>query len=187
MTSGGFMTNTVGTTTGFGTTGSFTTAGGTTSGGLTTGTATIGGTSGTGVGGAGGVSTGQGATGDSTSGGMTIEASFETLKYVIQNVQPSCAAADCHGNNEFNNLNLVVDDQLYSNLTLTMSEACGNLPVVNPGNPAQSAIVMLLRGPCGELERMPRGCIENEFENNCVPDEYIQAIEQWIANGAPEQ
>src|SRR5690606_1257881 len=127
------------------------------------------------------------STGDSSTGSTMIEASFETLKFVIANVQPSCAAADCHGNNEHNALNLQATDQLYTNLITSTSEECDNLPVVSPGAPEQSALVRLLKGPCGELPRMPAGCIENEFENNCVPDEYIAAIEQWIADGAPEQ
>jgi hypothetical protein len=181
---GGPMTGSV-------TTGS-TTLGSMTSGGLTSGSSTTtGGTGSVSIGGSttGGSSSGGVSAGGDTSstGGMMIEASFETLKYVISNIQPSCAAADCHGANEHNPLNLQVNDGLYANLTMTISEDCGNIPVVNPSNPAQSALVMLLKGPCGDTPRMPAGCLQNEFENNCVPDEYIVAIEQWIANGAPQQ
>jgi hypothetical protein len=32
--------------------------------------------------------------------------------------------------------------------------------------------------------RMPYMCTEQD--GNCIPDEYIAAITQWIANGAPK-
>lgn len=175
-TSAGTVTTTTSTaSTGSSSTGTASTGGGTSSGssgGITTTTAGAGGT-------------GSVTTDTSTTGTTMIEPSFDTLKLVID--YASCAAADCHGGNEFNELDLRITDQLYTELTTTMSADCGNIPVLTPGNPAQSALVMLLKGPCGELERMPRGCIQNEFENNCVPDEYITAIEQWVAMGAPQQ
>jgi hypothetical protein len=34
---------------------------------------------------------------------------------------------------------------------------------------------------------MPDGCFEDQFSNNCLEPEYITAIEQWIAMGAPQQ
>lgn len=157
-------------------------------------------------------SSGSGGSGDTSSGGMgdpldpgtgggtpaVIDPSFETLKFVISGYRPdiNCAAADCHsGGHEHSNvpLRLVPDDQLYTQLTTHISVKCGNIPVVDPGNPEGSALVKVLKGPCEEvvppeepIPRMPYGCFENEWENNCVEDAYIDAIEQWIANGAPE-
>jgi hypothetical protein len=32
---------------------------------------------------------------------------------------------------------------------------------------------------------MPVGCV-NDGDGGCIPDDYIIAIEQWIANGAPK-
>jgi hypothetical protein len=123
---------------------------------------------------------------DNSGGGVVIEPTFETFKTIIRYSNPTCAASDCHGNNEANPLDLTIDDELMMNLLNTTSEACGNVPVVDPGNPEGSALVMLLKGPCGELERMPRNC-NNAEDCNCVPDNYIAAVEQWIAMGAPEQ
>jgi hypothetical protein len=33
---------------------------------------------------------------------------------------------------------------------------------------------------------MPAGCIPGEG-GGCVPDAYVTAIEQWVADGAPEE
>lgn len=85
---------------------------------------------------------------------------------------------------------LVVSDQLYTELTTHISVACGNIPLIAPGNPEQSALVKIIKGPCGvppnDIPRMPNGCIVDEFSNTCVPDDYIAAIEQWVRNGAPQ-
>ena len=85
---------------------------------------------------------------------------------------------------------LVVNDQLYTELTTHISVICGNIQLITPGNPEQSALVKVLKGPCGVepniIPRMPNGCIEDEFGSTCVPNDYIAAIEQWVRNGAPQ-
>jgi hypothetical protein len=125
-------------------------------------------------------------------GGSAIAPSFETVKLVLGGGGPimPCSAAPCHGvggaappakplalppNN---------DEQLYANLTSYVSAACGNTKLVTPGNPAQSALVTILTGPCGMTPRMPYGCSADA--GDCIPDEYIAAVRQWIANGAPQ-
>jgi len=130
------------------------------------------------------MTTGSVTTATSTTGGNTIPPTFETLKYVISQVP--CLGAGCH-NDPVNPLDLQLTDQLYTNLTTRISESCGNIPVVTPFEPEQSALVKILKGPCGEVGRMPFGCVENEFEDSCLPDIYIAAIEQWVADGAPQQ
>jgi hypothetical protein len=103
----------------------------------------------------------------------------------------TCSAAPCHGVNgtappgrplalPSNN-----DQQLYANLTSYVSTACGNLKLVSPCDPANSALPKILSGPCGMTPRMPYMC--SGQDGNCIPDEYIAAITQWIANGAPKQ
>ncbi|MDD9969690.1 MAG: hypothetical protein OXR73_25825 [Myxococcales bacterium] len=109
-----------------------------------------------------------------------VPATFETLQFVIS--QAPCLGAGCH-NDEQNPLDLRVDDRLLSRLTETMSANCGNVPVINPGKPQDSALIMLLDGPCGPTPRMPLGCVE-DADGACVPREYITALEQWIAAGA---
>lgn len=116
---------------------------------------------------------------------MMIEASLDTLRLVIMAL--GCNGSDCHGGSEANPLDLRLNEDLYTNLTTSASIECDNLPIVDPGNAEGSALIRLLKGPCGETPRMPAGCFENEFENNCVPDDYIAAIEQWVADGAPPE
>lgn len=166
---------------------------GTTSGTAGTGTAATAGTTG---GGAAGTASAAGTSGGPTAGtgsATDIPATFETVKLVLGgggSVMP-CAAAPCHGVNGAapparplelppNN-----DQQLYTNLTTYVSKACGDLKLVTPGNPAQSAILKILTGPCGMTPRMPYGCSADA--GDCIPDEYVAAVRQWIMAGAPQK
>jgi hypothetical protein len=138
-----------------------------------------------------------GAGGDATAGasgsGSTIPATFETVKLVFGGGGGvmTCAAAPCHGVGGVappaDPLELPTNDDLllYTSLTTYVSKACNNTPLVTPGNPAQSALVTILNGPCGMTPRMPYGCTAEA--GDCIPDEYVAAIAQWIANGAPQQ
>jgi hypothetical protein len=161
-------------------------AGGTTAG--VSGGGAGGSTAGLGGGGTAGSASGSGGQAGGASGsgsGGTIPATFDTLKLVIEYTAPTpCMAADCHGG-DHHPLKLALDDGLYSRLTTYMSVNCGNIPIVTPGDPSRSALVKLLKGPCGMTPRMPNGCTEQD--GNCLPAEYIAAIEQWVANGAPPQ
>jgi hypothetical protein len=125
-------------------------------------------------------------------GGSTIPANFDTLKLVLGGgggIMP-CAAAPCHGVGGMappgRPLALPPNDdrQLYANLTSYVSTACGNTKLVVPGKPAQSALLSILKGPCGMTPRMPYGC--SVQAGDCIPDEYIAAVAQWIANGAAQ-
>jgi hypothetical protein len=161
---------------------------------------------GTGGSATGGTSPGSGGSGGPCSGGLgtaggvggsadgsSIPPTFETVKLVLEGGGPitTCAAAPCHGVNGMAppgrplELPLNNDQQLYTNLTTYVSTACGNIKLVSPCDPAQSALPRILKGPCGMAPRMPYMCTEQD--GNCIPDEYIAAITQWIANGAPKQ
>lgn len=120
---------------------------------------------------------------DTGSDGGDVPATFETMERIIS--QAPCLGAGCH-NDEQNPLDLRVDAELHGRITARVSEACGGIPVVNPGNPAQSALIQLLKGPCGSTPRMPIGCVA-DGDGSCVPPDYIAALEQWIADGAPPQ
>jgi hypothetical protein len=124
---------------------------------------------------------------DNSGGGVVIDPTFETFKLIIQYSQPTCIGSDCHGagNEEANDLILADDGGLHMRLLNTVSDDCGGVPVVNPGDPEGSALVMMLKGPCGALPRMPNGCRDDDC--SCVPDNYIAAVEQWVLDGAPEQ
>jgi len=117
-----------------------------------------------------------------------IPPTFETLKLVLTGTHPPCNAADCHGPGGPNPLQYWVqdDDKLYDTLTHHVSVECGNVPVVTPGHPERSAIVKVLKGPCStKVPQMPNGCTPES--NNCLPVEYVAAIERWIALGAPKK
>ena len=152
-------------------------------------------TAGAGGGGAGGATSTAGASGGGagTGGASSIPATFATVKLILQGggaIMP-CAAAPCHGVNGMappgRPLELPPNDdlQLYMNLTSYVSTACGNLKLVEPGNAAESAILKILTGPCGMTPRMPYMCTDQDA--NCIPAEYVAALEQWIASGAPMQ
>ena len=134
-----------------------------------------------------------GASGATASTGSAIPPTFETVKLVIEGGGPimTCSAAPCHGANgnapPGRPLALPSNDDqlLYTNLTSYVSTACGNLKLVTPCDPANSALPRILSGPCGMTPRMPYMC--TSADGNCVPDEYIAAVRQWIASGAPRQ
>jgi hypothetical protein len=126
-----------------------------------------------------------GATGDSGS----IPPTFATVRLVLGGggaVMP-CAAAPCHATGGMappgRPLTLQDTPALYATLTSYVSSGCGDIKLVNPGKPDESALLKILRGPCGATPRMPYMCSGDA----CIPDEYIAAISQWVANCAPAQ
>lgn len=135
---------------------------------------------------AGASNAGVGGTGPTVAGAggaSAVPATFETFKFVI--TQTPCFGAGCH-NDAQNPLNLRADDLLYKRVSSHISKNCGNLPIVNPGKPQESALIKILKGPCAPTPRMPVGCVDDE-DAKCIPSDYIAAIAQWIANGAKEQ
>jgi hypothetical protein len=156
-----------------GVSGKFNATGGT-SGGNTTGGS--GGTSG------GGTSGGSTTVGSGGGGGLIYPPTFETVKAILQS-NYGCSGADCHGGND-HNVSLLVNPQLYTTLTTFISK-CESLPLVTPGMPTQSALLKILKGPCGPIRQMPDGCTGGEF-GNCLKPEEIAPVEQWILMGAPQ-
>ncbi|WP_437581579.1 hypothetical protein [Sorangium sp. So ce887] len=137
--------------------------------------------SGGGAGGSGGAGSTSASTGGggSTGSGSEIEPTFETVKFVAQS---ACFGAGCH-NDDMNPLDLMINEELHTRLTSHISKNCG--PLVNLDNPQESAIIKVLQGPCGATPRMPLECV-NEGDTACIPPDYIEAITQWIADGALE-
>jgi hypothetical protein len=117
---------------------------------------------------------------------------WSTVKQVLTEAipgNPPCASADCHGAGGPNpfQLNPHDSEQMYRSITTTIAKDCGNVPIVTPGKPKQSALLTALRGPCScSIPRMPRACDSDPNNNLCLPADYIAAIEQWIASGAPK-
>jgi hypothetical protein len=162
-----------------------------------------GGSSGTGAGGMTSAGAGGAGAAGMSSGGMSAAGggppcndmdipcpSFKTFKFVLQNSRPVCGGASpCHGVGTDNPLAMPTmdDTTLMRNLTTIMSVECGNIPVLTPGDPTKSALIKLLNGPCGMVPQMPYGCVPDPTDDTCLPPEYIAAITQWVANGAPTQ
>jgi len=126
-----------------------------------------------------------------TSNDAGIDPSFATVKLVLSGggpIQP-CAAAPCHAVGGMAppppEMPLTLQDnaQLYTNMTSYVAAGCGNMKLIEPGKPEQSALISILSGPCGNVPRMPYQCADD----GCIPPEYIAAISQWIANCAPAQ
>ncbi len=136
-------------------------------------------TAGTTFGGTGGSSSGGGG-GAAGSGGSAPQPTFEGVKTMIQS---SCFGGLCHDLAE-HPLKLKLDDALYTTLTTYSTKHCG--PLVKVGSPQESALVKLLKGPCGETERMPYGKCNQDGDEGCVSPETIAALEQWITSGAPK-
>jgi phosphatidylethanolamine-binding protein (PEBP) family uncharacterized protein len=128
---------------------------------------------------------------DVSGGSDAIPATFDTVKLVLGGgggIMP-CSAAPCHGVNGVAppdhplELPSTSDQQLYANLTSYVSKACNGTKLVEACRPERSALVTILKGSCGQTPRMPYGC--SPEAGDCIPDEYVAAVAQWIARGAP--
>lgn len=125
-----------------------------------------------------------------TDGGSgAIPPTFATVKLVLGGggaIMP-CASAPCHAAGGMappaNPLSLQDNAQLYATMTSYVAHECGDMRLVNPGKPDESALMKILKGPCGAVPRMPYMCSGDA----CIPDDYIAALSRWIANCAPEQ
>ena len=82
-----------------------------------------------------------------------------------------------------NPLTLQDTPELYASMTSYVARECGDIKLVTPGKPDESALLKILKGPCGTVPRMPYMCSGDA----CIPDDYIAALTQWIANCAPER
>ncbi len=131
--------------------------------------------------------------GGGTAGAGSVPATFATVKMAFgggSGIMP-CSAAPCHGVNGVAppdhplELHPTDDQRMYMTLLTYVSKACNNMKLVEPCKPAQSALVKILKGACGMTPQMPYGCTQQA--DDCIPADYIAAIEKWIANGAPRQ
>lgn len=146
---------------------------------------TLGGAAGTA--GAGGSLTGGAAgtagadAGGSGGGGASLPPTFETFKGILQ--AQSCYGGLCHDFPE-NTLDLKLDDGLYARMMNYNTQKCG--PLITPGDPEKSALVILLKRECNGTARMPFGDCWDDGGSECLSDDKIAAIEAWVAAGAPQ-
>jgi hypothetical protein len=151
----------------------------------TGGAAGKGGTTGTGgtiaTGGTTGGSKGSGGTvGTGGQGGSSTASQYANYATVQQIVSVTCGGGSCHNSGQAPNL-FPSTGTLYSTLTTTKAPDCNNYLLVNPGNPSQSAFYLAISAMCPpKVPQMPNG-------GPYLSSDYITGVQQWIANGAPQQ
>jgi hypothetical protein len=118
--------------------------------------------------------------------GTSTLATWANVKDVVNN---GCFGSDCHiqGDRQPYLLGLnaapLTDAALYSKLTTYTTTLCGARPLVQPCAPDNSAFYLAQSGMCSDVPYMPFGC--NPAYMNCTPDDKLEGIREWIANGAP--
>jgi len=126
-----------------------------------------GGSGGAGVGGAAGRAGGAG----SGTGGASA---FSAVSGIVTRM---CAASNCHGGRRNPNLSAA---NLYTTLMNTAVRQCGSDRLVTPRDTANSAILELVNGRCGNFI-MPDGCDVLP----CLEAADMKTISDWISAGAP--
>ena len=122
------------------------------------------------------------------SGGTSALATWANVRDVVDN---TCFGSDCHTQGEQAptllglNSAALSDTALYTELTTyTTTALCSQRLLVKPCAPDESAFYLAQAGMCGaSLPYMPFGC--SPAYQNCTPDDKLQGIRDWIANGAP--
>jgi hypothetical protein len=116
-----------------------------------------------------------------------VEPTLQSLQAKV--FTPSCAFASCHGgSNPVANLSLKDGESrgavVGQTSTFTAPDG-GTLFLVVPGHPEQSILLAKVEKTSAELQalgygtRMPQG-------SNALPSDRIEAIRQWIADGAQD-
>lgn len=141
------------------------------------GTIATGGVGGAGARTGGGGVAGSGALTGAGSGGTAGSTTASTFPAVRDLIVEVCADATCHGGRERPSLTAT---NLYTTLTSTAVRQCGNDRLVTPGDTANSAILELVNGQCGNL-LMPENCMSAP----CLGAGDQMIISSWIAAGAP--
>jgi hypothetical protein len=119
--------------------------------------------------------------------GTSTLANFANVKDVVNN---GCFGSDCHIQGDQQPWLLALgaaplsDSDLYKKLTTYKTTLCGGRALVKPCAPGDSAFYLALSGMCTDLPQMPFGC-KPEYMN-CTPDDKLEGIRQWIANGATQ-
>jgi hypothetical protein len=92
----------------------------------------------------------------------------------------NCALTGCHADRR--SPRLTADSGLYARLTAadTVLAECNHEKLIQPGDPGNSAIVLLLNRACDNFV-MPPSCNKTP----CIAAADLQAITAWIQAGAP--
>jgi hypothetical protein len=131
----------------------------------------------TGIAGSGAMGGSTGVAGSGTPGSAGAPGGASGFAAVTAIITRTCATAMCHGGRRNPNLSAA---NLYTTLTSTAVSECGNDRLVTAGDTANSAILQLVNGQCGEL-LMPATCDAPP----CLAAADTKTISDWIAAGAP--
>jgi hypothetical protein len=120
------------------------------------------------------------AGGDFTSAFTITTASTVTFQSIQDTVfTPSCAVSGCHaGPTPQQGMNLA-SGQAYAAIVNVPSMEVPSLLRIKPGDPDNSYLVQKIEGTAAVGSRMPLG-------GPALPADRIQAIRQWISEGAPD-
>jgi hypothetical protein len=130
------------------------------------------------------------------SSGTSTLATWANVSDVVNgnNGGKGCFGPDCHvtGDHEPYMIGIgsvpLADADLYRKLTTYKTTTCGARQLVKPCSPNDSAFYLAQAGTgtmgmCDGIVRMPLGC--DPAYDQCTPDDMLEGIRQWIANGAP--
>jgi hypothetical protein len=140
--------------------------------------------------GGGGGDTSTGGTGGAGATGASEPAvafTFDELRVFLDTpIANGSACFDCHESEGDLPYVFKDDETLYDTLMTSVIERCDGRVLVVPGEPENSALYLVMSGvdQCGMLNRMPKGCVQDEFFDNCVPPATVERIRLWIAEGA---
>jgi hypothetical protein len=96
----------------------------------------------------------------------------------------TCGLSGCHLIVQPPSLSASDLDALRESLMGYRVERCGNAPMIVPGDPEGSALVMATTGQCMGL-LMPFGCTEPYGGVPCVPESEMQRVRDWISSADP--
>lgn len=130
-----------------------------------------------GANGSGGTSSGGAASGGTGGNFMDNYPQGPNWEATSYRVGALCGNSICHNGLEL--FSLMEDEHLHQTLLTYEVEQCGGVPLVDPGNPDGSALMMLTTRKCGDFV-MPEGC----GQPICMPEYWVPELTAWIQNGA---
>ena len=113
------------------------------------------------------------------SGAGGLGGSSAAFRQVSSVFGKNCGVSGCHLDKEYPRFG--ADAKLYGTLTEgTVLAECDYTKLVEPGDPANSALVRLMNRKCGTFV-MPPTCRMTP----CIPAADLKALTDWIQAGAP--
>lgn len=117
---------------------------------------------------------------DDDSSSTSVDSTFTSINENI--FQPTCAVPGCHASSASSGQLNLEGDAAYTSLVNVASSQVPTLMRVKPNDPDNSYLYIKLEGKAGTVNgtdtQMP-------LAGNHLTDQQMQAIKDWINNGAP--